>query len=360
MFRKSFAAINVKTHFDAEKRDFNFNISELNGSENEVLANQILKEFSDNLSNAYSGTGEWQWLQENKQNIFIDALMQNNLKTVSSFLTNMFKNECTYGYLSPSFSDTLENKSKVASDILCNIDTCIEFSDLTSEEQLTTVHGNPYGLCCSRGTILPDTTRHFYYSYIIYKLLKPEITPLILEIGGGYGGLCLQTWKRFDGNCTLVNIDLLPALIATYFFLSKNGIPVQVVKNTKQIRKNSVNLICAGDVSLLDPLKEKTDFIFNSRSLCEMSEDTIFSYFEFINNCDAKYFYHENSNFLLFPESERHIEVLADDFPVDESKYVLQSKSLTPFTGGDGRYREYIYKNRLYQPTLLSTHAPIS
>ena len=55
--------------------------------------------------------------------------------------------------------------------------------------------------------------------------------------------------------------------------------------------------------------------------------------------------YHENSNFLLFPESERHVELMADNFPINNQKFRLLAKYLTPFTGGDGRYREYIYES---------------
>ncbi len=54
------------------------------------------------------------------------------------------------------------------------------------------------------------------------------------------------------------------------------------------------------------------------------------------------FFYHENSNYLLFQNSERHIEIMGDDFPIDKTKFNLKSKYITPFTGGNGRYREYI------------------
>ena len=75
-----------------------------------------------------------------------------------------------------------------------------------------------------------------------------------------------------------------------------------------------------------------------------MHTDTISEYFQFINASKAKYFYHENSNFLLFQNLKVHIEVIKDEFPINEKIYTLKSKYLTPFTGGKGRYREYIYE----------------
>ncbi len=131
----------------------------------------------------------------------------------------------------------------------------------------------------------------------------------------------------------------------TYFYLTKNGIPLNLItEKENDVKKNMVNLVFAEDFEKIWRKIPKSDLIFNSRSLCEMHKDTIAEYFNFINSSKTKYFYHENSNYLLFPNSERHIEVIADKFPIDKKKFRLLSKYLTPFTGGSGRYREYIFK----------------
>ena len=57
-----------------------------------------------------------------------------------------------------------------------------------------------------------------------------------------------------------------------------------------------------------------------------------------------EYIYHENSNFLLFPKSKRHIEILGDEFKIDKKKYNLEYINISPFSGGSGRYREFFYK----------------
>ena len=106
-----------------------------------------------------------------------------------------------------------------------------------------------------------------------------------------------------------------------------------------------VNLIVANNADKLLDIVPKIDLVFNSHSLCEMSSETISTYFEFINSCSVKFFYHDNSNYLLFPNSERHIEIIGDDFPIDNNKFNLMSKYITPFTGGNGRHREYIYQS---------------
>lgn len=345
MKRTSFASIEQKIHQDINKKDFNFENIKLDSTENIKLVSEILDLFSELSINKYDGNGEWEWLQKNKQNNFINALLDRKIEVVSQFLTNMFKTEATYGYLSPSFSDALFEPEKVKSDVLCNIDSCIEFSDIVDINSLASIYGNPYGLKVGNYAVLPDSPRHYYYSYNISRLLKNKVSSYLVEIGGGYGGLCFHNWKRFKGNCTLINIDLLPALVTAYFYLTKNGIPVNVITpSNNTVKENEVNLISANNITDLLKIIPKSDLIFNSRSLCEMSADAVLTYFNFINSCDVKFFYHENSNYLLFPNSDRHIELIGDQFPIDSKKFELKSKYLTPFTGGSGRYREYIYE----------------
>tara|TARA_Y100000389_G_C17456404_1_gene518470 strand:- start:1300 stop:2343 length:1044 start_codon:yes stop_codon:yes gene_type:complete len=345
MQRKSFASIETKIHPNINDFVFDFKDTSLDSKENEQIVEEMMGVFFESIPNDNDGTGEWEYLQKRKQNNFIDALYKGKIDVVSKFLTNMFRNEATYGYLSPSFSDAVSTPNSVKSDILCNIDSCFEFSDICDVVDLTTDCGNPYGLKIDGRFVLPDTPRHFYYSYNISKLLENVTAPVLIEIGGGYGGLCLQNWRRFEGNCTIVNMDLFPALAVTYFYLMKNRIPVNLITEKKcDVKDKMVNLILSDEVKNVWRKIPRSDLIFNSRSLCEMDKNTISEYFNLINFSKTKFFYHENSNYLLFPNSERHIEVVADKFPIDKKKFKLISKYLTPFTGGNGRYREYIYK----------------
>ncbi len=263
MKRNSFAGIEAKVHQDSNKKTFNFDEAQLDSTENNNFVLGLLNSFRKISHNEYDGTGEWRWLQKNKQNNFINALLEKNTEVVSQFLTNMFKNQATYGYLSPSFSDALHATQKVASDILCNLDSCFEFSDITDITPLVSKYGNPYELKVGEHSILPDTPRHYYYSYNVFRLLKDNFAPHLVEIGGGYGGLCLQNWKRFDGNCTIVNVDLFPALVTAYFYLTKHGVPVNLVSQKNGVvKKNMVNLISANDSSILSKIVPKSDINF--------------------------------------------------------------------------------------------------
>lgn len=344
MERNSFAAIEQKTHQHVNEYEFDFDFNQLDGVSAYQQVESAFESFKEILIDELDGTGEWEWLQKHKQYDFIKALFEKDIDTVAYHMTNMFKTQATYGYVSPSFSDVSANPKQVKSDILCNIDTCIEFFDLSDIQQLTISSGNPFGLKHSNGVIMPDTPRHYYYGYNISNLLGNPSDPVVLEIGGGYGGFCLEIWKRFNGNCTIVDVDIVPGLFVTHHFLESNNVPVNVISKTNQVvKENMVNLISAEYQANLLELLPKADVIFNSHSLCEMGLQTIEEYFKFINLCEVKLFYHDNSNFLLFPESERHVEVIGDRFPIDYEKFQLVTKYLTPFSGGNGRHREYIY-----------------
>ena len=287
-------------------------------------------------------------LTENKQNQYINELTELNKNKLANTFANMFRNESTYGYLSPSFSDIVEtkNKEQVLSNILCNIDTCVEFTGIDNPSYITTntAIGCPYGIPYDNGFILPDTPRHYYYSKKILDLLFDKSKLNILEIGGGYGGLAKIITTISDKNMTYCIIDLLPGLLTSFYFLKKNKINVNLINSLEDIENGSVNLIPFQSFLKSKDNKSQFDLVFNSRSFCEMSFETLNLYFEFINKIKPEIIYHENSNYLLFPELIRHIELMSDKFPISNKEYKLTNFHITPFTGGDGRYREYIYK----------------
>ena len=82
-----------------------------------------------------NGCGEWNWLQDNKQQLYSGFEFQ-NIEDIAIKLRCMFKNDATYGYLSPSFLDTKISLNSVKSDILVNIDTCFEFTQIDSINKL--------------------------------------------------------------------------------------------------------------------------------------------------------------------------------------------------------------------------------
>ena len=107
MERKSYASIEMKTHPLQHERAFDFEDVFLASDENETIVDELLSNFAESIPKEKDGTGEWEWLQNQKQNNFIAALNTGATDIISKYLTNMFRNEATYGYLSPSYSDAI-------------------------------------------------------------------------------------------------------------------------------------------------------------------------------------------------------------------------------------------------------------
>lgn len=310
---------------------------------------KIVKKISNFISNLNYDTknysGEWKYLNKFKRTTYLNSLFKNDKKKLLSGFSNLFRKDCTYGMVTPSYQD-LKNKKKIKSKILQDIDASIEFSNLKYSNQINLNKniGNPFGIIMQNKVIMPDAPRHFYFANKINYYAKKKNNFKLLEIGGGYGGL-MAILSNFNKNITYYAIDLTESCFIQYYFLKKLGFKVNLINKIKDIKKKQINLILfEKDLKILKKIG-KCDFVFNSRSFSEMSKDVLNKYINVINNyLKPSYILHENSNYLLFPKSRRHIEILGKDFIFNKKKYNLEYINISPFSGGSGRYREFFYK----------------
>ena len=308
------------------------------------IVKQILNFFVNTKKKLEFFGGEWQYLNNSKRSDYIKALLKNDLKKLTLIFSNLFRNDASYGMVTPSYKET-GNKEKFKSQILQDIDTSIEFSNLKYLKQISLDKniGNPFGILIKNKVIVPDVARHFYFANKIKNYLKKKKKIKFLEIGGGYGGLA-KILLNFNKKITYFSIDLLEGCFIQYYFLKKSGFKVNLVKEIKDIKQNQINLISFDNKFKILKKIGKCDFVFNSRSFSEMNINTMNMYSNIINNfVKPNYIYHENSNFLLFPKSKRHIEILGKEFKFNK-KYNLEYNNISPFCGGSGRYREFFYK----------------
>ena len=309
------------------------------------IVKEILNFFLDINKNYQTYSGEWEYLNKTKRQNYLKALLKADIKKLVSIFSNLFRNDISYGIVTPSYYDIV-NKEKFKSQILQDIDTAIEFSNLKYLKQISLNKniGNPFGIDIKNRIVMPDTPRHSYFASKIKNYAKNKNNFKFLEIGGGYGGLA-RILFNFNKKITYFSIDLLEGCFIQYYFLKKCGFKVNLVKKVEDIRQKQINLIVFDkELKILKKIG-KCDFVFNSRSFSEMDKNILNKYINVINNfIKPNYIYHENSNFLLFPKSKRHIEILGKDFKFSKKKYNLEYFNISPFSGGSGRYREFFYK----------------
>ena len=301
------------------------------------------------LTRYRGATGEWRWINDNKRKNYLQTLEEGDSAHLARCLVNMFRNDASYGIISSDFE--IVKKSSLArkaleSRILLDLDALREFDEDYIEESWLKSYktcGNLYGyLAPDKSLVGVDDARHRYFAHKIRRLLTDSKikNPTILEVGGGYGGLCYQLMHKPIKGSVFVNCDLPETLYLAYFFL-KRSLP-------KKIRIAwAFDSIPTADVILLPAHKKdlikRADLYFNANSFSEMSESTLRGYMTLLHRLAPKFFLHQNSNFILFPDSPRHIEIPASQFPIRESRFKRMYAAIAPWQGAGGRYREYLY-----------------
>jgi len=140
--------------------------------------------------------------------------------------------------------------------------------------------GNPVKYVCGRKAMSPTNLRYLYHALLIKRKCDKWFTNKrirLLEIGGGYGGLCLfikRIFKDYDIEYTI--IDLPESGVLQTRYLSAVG-------------QSSTRIVSCFDLDSLS--SERFDLVVSNYCMSEISEDNKNQYFEtLIRNCDKKFF----------------------------------------------------------------------
>tara|TARA_B100000524_G_scaffold327787_1_gene212092 strand:+ start:68 stop:1123 length:1056 start_codon:yes stop_codon:yes gene_type:complete len=314
------------------------------------ICKEILKIY-ESLNKKHKYKSEWSWINDNKRSDFLATLKRKNIKKLSNIFSNFFLNSSSFGIISWDFKKLKSKKKNL--ELISNIYKDFLFWSEFVQKNNKDIKflnsfknfGNCYGLKLKNQLIMVDTPRHDYFANKIIKLIGKKKSQIFTEIGGGYGGLIFQLLKRgFKG--TIINVDIIETLLISYFFLRKfTKKKIIICDLEKKINFNSNNIyLCTPEFFL--KLKSKINLIFNCHSFSEMSKNDLNLYLKKINKIKVNYFLHQNSNILLYPDSKRHVEILAKDFPINLNYYNLIYSQVSMWSSGSGRYREYLYKKK--------------
>lgn len=344
-----FPSINYHILHPSDAKIFNKNYFFEATSRDKKIVKEFISFFKEkDFNNIYGG--EWMWINKNKRINLIKSLKNFDVDFLSTQLVNLFKSELSYGIISSTYKDVFKNKKNkkyFISDVLKNISVWEEFVKLKKKDY-NFIHtnnkiGNPYGIIYKKKKVLYDTPRHDYYADKIISILKNKRNPIILEIGGGYGGLLIQLLKR-KFNFSYINIDLPETLLISYYYLKRTfDANICLHKNLElSILKNKIVYIPYEDELFIK--KINIDLLFNANSFSEMSKKVLYKYFNLINKIKPGYILHQNSNVNLFTKSNRHKEIQSSTFPINMKNYTKISSTVSMFQGGSGRYREFLFK----------------
>jgi hypothetical protein len=162
--RKTFAGIVPQAHPDADRVTFTAECAAAPDAREDATAGELAAIIEQSEILFGKSDGEWKYLDENKRDCYIESIWRPQAVSLSSLFANMFRNDATYGVMTPSYADV--NQAVVKNQILLDLDSCHEFTRLSEIGQLLfeQAWGNQFCLLLACKVLSPDSPRHYYFA----------------------------------------------------------------------------------------------------------------------------------------------------------------------------------------------------
>ncbi len=237
-------------------------------------------------------------------------------------LKNFFSNDLSDGIANPGIFTLKATKEKFFE--LCEKYEKNKILESLVEEKNNI--GNYKNFYSYQGKIVTNAdidNIHFYFQLERYFKKDKNI---ILEIGGGWGGLARIISKNFK--CTYILIDLPEINLISSYYLTSHYPNKKFLFYSEFKKDDKINL-SDFDFVILPPLSSinniKYDFCINIRSMMEMNEDSIKQYFKEIqsNLSENGYFLNVNRYF----SSDNKYNFYFYKFPYDKKWKIVKSET---------------------------------
>lgn len=203
--------------------------------------------------------------------------------------------------------------------------------------------GNPCVYRINRIHITEFSIRMRYYVERIGHEFDINEISHFLEIGSGFGGLCLKLISSPKFNVkAYVLIDLPENLVLSYWYLRNSGYSVGVILSEEHIRYFNRKKGRTFPIAILLPpwmfpkINMKVDLFINIMSFQHMTKENVDFYFSEIERINPKYLY------LVNRDSKRDLtDVRISEYPIP-SAYILIKEMEYPFSN----HLERIYSLR--------------
>lgn len=263
------------------------------------------KERQPNVHRAYLPSGPWKNLLAVEWQSCYDTISSGDLTTMAAFLRNFFRNEGISGLWGREIFRAFCQLDKL--DQLARAKTMIKQFvvwrnnlPFTALEEVDAPRvGNPWGYSFNGMLLYEPVFEYNFQAHYFDKLLSNIQTPIVVEIGGGFGGLAYHL-LRCRPSIKYIGFDLPENILIQTYYLSctfpnrriftyqKDSTPI----NRELLDRNDIVLLPNYELPRVESLI--ADLIINVRSLSEMSHETITEYFMQIDRIGRLFFYHEN------------------------------------------------------------------
>lgn len=265
-----------------------------------VKAYKLAKLEQKKSSPEYEINGLWdEWISINFKELIIN-LENENVEALSKLFNNIIREKCTRGiggYDEWYRYNCLFGKSYLK---YVWIDYYKKLINLQGDGTIISPKaGNPCGIIHKNKIIPIESLRHAYRAEEIKNCLSDIDEKVIVEIGGGYGGLGFQLVsklkKHTNSKFILFDIPEVAAISSAFLISSFPDKKIRLYGEGSISHANKDFEIGIFPHFAIDNLEsDSIDLFYNSCSFSEMDEATSRKYLSVIEKCCRKYFMHDN------------------------------------------------------------------
>ena len=281
----------------------NINPSMFSFSKKVCLLNDLdLKILCDNYSeitkllNDEAG-GLWTHIIEDYYKEFSDNLVSHNYSSLRELIQEIGTQSFTIGL---SLSSAVPKNIFEKGHLLKSFDFYHKIYNKVSLNKnviFPTNFGHFHGLKIGKDFFQISSFRHNYYAEKISSLLKVK-NGNIIEIGGGYGGVCYQLFKSFKFKGTYIMVDLPIMLINTVVFLQQ-ALPnkkIKFVTNLDEFIFENYDIVLIPNNLYSEKIIKNVAVAFNAHSFTEMDFSTTKMYLDSFIDIEPEFIYSFNHN----------------------------------------------------------------
>jgi putative sugar O-methyltransferase len=298
------------------------------------------KECQQSVSETFRVSNEWLPIYERQLGPVMRALASRDIDALRLMYQNFYRDPCSTG-LAGLHVDM--NKCYFGNDIkeiyrhlfLCDALHRHELwreetkNAYTVQDLVSPDTGNPYGFFVDGTFLKVGSDYQHYYATKIRSLLSPSAHQVVIELGGGFGGMAYYL-IRDNPKTTYVDFDLPENLaLASYYLLKAfpelpSTLFGEAELTPQLLNESRIVLMPSFEIQKLQD--RSVSVSFNSYSLAEMSPSAVQEYISHIARTTQGHFLHVNHT--------RNAVMTADDFVTDQHRFELLERRIAGWNLG--------------------------
>lgn len=264
-----------------------------------VKAYKLAKVDEINASDGFQIKGLWdEWISINFREL-IFGLETENIELLEKLFNNIIREQCTIGL--GGYDEWIRYNSLFGRSYIKEVwnDYYNKLADIQGIVGIEFPKvGNPCGVIFE-GKIIPiESLRHAYRAEEIKNILSKQEKRIIVEIGGGYGGLAYQLalkLKKTDTKYILFDIPEVVAISSAFLLAALPENKIRLYGEMPLVGVNKDYEICIFPHYSIESLEDNSiDLFYNSCSFSEMDGASARQYLSVIERCCRRYFMHDN------------------------------------------------------------------